>query len=57
MRFSCAPLVRGGHTNKGGEHDLSINDTLAAQHGQRPVDESRQRQLQTLVRQLIGPWQ
>jgi hypothetical protein len=31
MRFSCAPLERGGPTNKGSQHDLSINDEPAAQ--------------------------
>ena len=50
MRFSCAPPERGGHTNKGSEHDHSIDYEPAAQHGQRPVAKWRQRQLQTLVR-------
>ena len=51
MRFSCAPPERGGQTNKGNEHVLSIIDEPAAQHGQRPLAEWQQRQLQTLVRQ------
>jgi hypothetical protein len=50
MRFSCAPPERGGHTNKGNNHVLSIVSEPAAQHGQRPCAEWRQRQLQTLVR-------
>ena len=50
MRFSCAPPERGGQRNKGSEHVLSIAENHAAQHGQRPVADRRQRQLQTLVR-------
>jgi hypothetical protein len=50
MRFSCAPLERGGHTSKGSQHDLSNVNEPAAQHGERPYAEWRQRQLQTLVR-------
>jgi hypothetical protein len=50
MRFSCAPQERGGHTNKGNKNAPSIGNEAAAQHGQRPVAEWRQRQLQTLVR-------
>jgi hypothetical protein len=50
MRFSCAPLERGGHNNKGSEYDLPIHDNASEQYGQRPYAEWRQRQLQTLVR-------
>jgi hypothetical protein len=53
MRFSCAPQERGGHTNKGNKHELTIVEEPAAQHGQRPYAEWRQRQLQTLVRRRL----
>jgi hypothetical protein len=49
--FQLRPPERGGHTNKGNNHNLSIHDGPAAQHGQRPRADRRQRQLQTLVRQ------
>jgi hypothetical protein len=50
MRFSCASPQRGGQSNKGSEHVVSILEEHAAQHGQRPYAEWQQRQLQTLVR-------
>jgi hypothetical protein len=50
MRFSCAPPERGGQRNKSNKHVLSIPKDQSAQHGQRPVADRQQRQLQTLVR-------
>ena len=50
MRPSCDPPERGGNTNKGNKDELTIVEEPAAQHGQRPYSQRRQRELLTLVR-------